>query len=66
MSQTDIAVLREFLSPPLENADKVFEKFQTLEGAELFTGKLPGQRFLFKRGSRPDRITLIVHADTVF
>ncbi len=66
MKQSDIEVLREFLSLPLESADKVFEKFQTQEGAELFTGKLPGQRFLFKRGTRSDRITLIAHADTVF
>jgi len=30
MKQLDTIVLREFLSFPLENADKVFEKFQTI------------------------------------
>lgn len=62
----DVEILKKFLSLPMENADSVFDIFQTLEGSRIFEGKIPGERFLFKEGTRKDKITLVAHADTVF
>ncbi|MCL2756356.1 MAG: M28 family metallopeptidase [Firmicutes bacterium] len=65
-TENDVKVLKEFLSMDLTTADDVFEKFQTIPGAELYQGLDRQDRFIFKQGTRPDRVTLVAHADTVF
>jgi|GEM_PF-1269055 len=64
--ENDIKTLKAFLSQDLTKADAVFELFQKIDGAKLFEGKREGDRFLFKKGTRDDRVTLVAHADTVF
>ena len=64
--------LREFLEFPLWNSDGVFNKFRWLEvteGREVVfkENKLnPKERFLYIEGSRPNKVVLVAHADTVW
>ena len=68
MTQTDedIKVLKEFLSFDIQSADEVFAKFNQLDGVKIYQSGKYGERFLFKQGSRIDRLTLIAHADTFY
>ncbi|MCL2755517.1 MAG: hypothetical protein FWE45_00485 [Firmicutes bacterium] len=62
----DVAVLKQFLSCDLTSADEVFSIFQQIPGMKLYQGDFEKDRFLFKQGTREDRVTLVAHADTVF
>ncbi len=57
-------VLRMFLSHPLESGDGIFKMFAGLPGA-VARGTRPA-RFLYVPGTRPDRVLLVAHADTVW
>jgi hypothetical protein len=60
----DIKVLLEFLNMPLDGTGEIFAKFQELEGA-VRRGE-GAEQFLYRPGSRKDRVLLVAHADTVF
>ena len=63
----DIKVLIDFLSCDLQIADEVFDIFDNLDGAQIYiSGAKHCERFLFKKGAREDRMTLIAHADTIY
>lgn len=57
-----MAVLLDFLNFPLGSADRVLEKFDALPGA-IRRGK-GLEQFVFKEGSRENRVLLVAHADT--
>jgi len=67
-----IEKLREFLKFPLWNTDGIFNKFRWLEETERRTVVFhenkdnPKERFLYIEGSRPDKVVLVAHADTVW
>lgn len=64
MNQKHFEVLESFLQIPLESADGVFEKFMEIPGY-IYRGT--GQeRFLYIRGSRPNKVCLVAHGDTVW
>lgn len=58
-------VLREFLEFPITSTDEVFAKFMTLPGA-MMLGECSPERCVYVPGTRPDRIVLVAHADTVW
>jgi len=58
----DTSVLLEFLQISLTSADEVFAKFMELPGAVMRGSGL--ERFLFRQGTREDRVLLVAHADT--
>lgn len=57
-----IDILLEFLEMPNESTDALFEKFATIPNA-IRRGK-GLEQFLFKEGTRNDRVFLVAHADT--
>lgn len=58
-------VLEEFLAFPLTSAMPVLEKFAALPGAIAhYEGRQ--RNFVYVPGSRPDRVVLAAHADTVW
>lgn len=57
-------VLRMFLSHPLESGDGIFKMFAGLPGAAA-RGARPA-RFLYVPGTRPYRVLLAAHADTMW
>lgn len=60
----DIKILLDFLNMPLGSTREVFAKFGELKGAvQRGEGK---QQFLYRPGSREDRVLLVAHADTVW
>jgi hypothetical protein len=60
----DIKILLQFLNMPLGGTGEIFAKFRELDGAEhRGEGK---EQFLYRRGSRDDRVLLVAHADTVW
>ena len=64
--ERDIKTLKAFLGCNLKNADAIFTQFEKLDGAKLYKGKIANERFLFRKGTREDAVTLVAHADTVF
>ncbi len=58
----DIEILKKFLEIPLGSSDVVFERFADLPHA-IFRGEKP-ERFLYVRGTRPNKVLLVAHADT--
>ena len=60
------AILWEFLSYPLNTAEGILDRFAELPGAIRKKGKEPLEEFVYIRGTREDRATLIAHADTYF
>jgi len=62
MSMNDMDVLLDFLTCPLGSADIVLEKFAALPGAIRRGEGL--EQFVFKEGSRENRVLLVAHADT--
>ena len=65
---TELDILKEFLSYPLNSVDEIMERFKTLPNAEKKKRKGNGEQpqFVFVRGNREDAATLVAHADTVF
>lgn len=63
----DVEVLKKFLSFPLWGTDDLFDLFSTLPGAILREDLAnPKARFLYREGSRSNKVVLIAHADTVW
>lgn len=61
----EIDVLMRFLSYPLSSSAQVLEQFAGLSGAVAhFDGGK--NNFVYVPGSRPDRVLLVAHADTVW
>jgi hypothetical protein len=61
---TDQETLLDFLNIPLGDSDAVLKRFAALPGAD-HRGSGDHQ-FVFIKGTRPNRIVLIAHADTVW
>lgn len=62
MSQSDVELLKSFLSLPLSGADSVFEELMSIPGV-IYRGQ--GQeRFLYISGWRRNKVVLVSHADT--
>lgn len=59
-----MSTLREFLSMSVFSTDEVFAKFNSDIGGNLY--EINGHKFYYKPGSRPDKILLVAHADTVW
>ena len=67
MKQDELkSILEQFLNMPIDTADGVLEAFSVLPGAVTGKGSEPMQRYVYVPGSRPDRILLVAHADTVW
>lgn len=64
MKEKPFEVLREFMNMPITSTDAVFNKFSEDEGGKVYNARFG--RFYYKPGTRPDRILLIAHADTVW
>ena len=63
---TEIELLMEFISYPLNSAEEIMKRFATLPNAEWRKGIDEQQQFVFVRGIRKDAATLVAHADTFF
>ncbi|MBQ9595003.1 MAG: DUF2263 domain-containing protein, partial [Synergistaceae bacterium] len=62
---TDREVLEMFMNYDLSSAKDVFDKFMTLDNAQYY--EYQGRpSCVYIPGSRPDRVLLVAHADTVF
>lgn len=62
MARDDIDTLMEFLNFPLESADGILDKFETIPGVIRRGEGL--EQFLFVEVTRPNRVLLVAHADT--
>lgn len=60
------AVLKEFLSCPLQDGQELLRRFASLPGAVFRQGAHPLERFVYVPGARTDRVLLIAHCDTVW
>ncbi|MCL1979681.1 MAG: hypothetical protein FWG62_01215, partial [Proteobacteria bacterium] len=63
---TELEILKEFLSYPLNSVEEIMKRFATLPNAEWRKGKGEQQQFVFVPENRKDAVTLVAHADTVF
>ena len=63
---TSQQILEEFLSCPLNSADEIFARFESLPGAICGKGKKQLERYVCIPGSRENKIVLVAHADTVW
>ncbi len=63
---TELDILVEFLSYPLNSTEEIMKRFATLPNAEWRKGESKQEQFVFVRGIRKDAATLVAHADTVF
>lgn len=63
-SMDDIESLLEFLYMPLDSTKEIFTRFSKLKGV-IHRG-IGRQQFLYRPGTRKDRVLLVAHADTVF
>lgn len=61
---SDLEVLKEFLTLPMESSDGVFDKFLLINDA-IIRGERP-ERFAYLRGARKNKVLLVAHADTVW
>ena len=62
---TDREVLEMFLNYDLSSCKEVFDKFMTLNNAQYY--EYQGRpSCVYVPGTRPDRVLLVAHADTVF
>lgn len=58
--------LLEFLNMPIDCGDEIFSRFAALSGAIVEKGKEPLERYVYIPGTRPDRVVLVAHIDTVW
>ena len=63
---TELDILKEFLSYPLNRVEEIMERFAALPNSEWRKGLAEQQQFVFVLGNRKDAVTLVAHADTVF
>lgn len=67
MSQSEHhALLTQFLSYSVSEADELFDVFAALPGAQSGRGAALLERYVYVPGTRPDRVLLVAHADTVW
>lgn len=62
--EASIKTLLEFLSCPLNSEDEVFSRFESLPGAVIGGEGL--SKWCYVPGTRPDKVLLVAHADTVW
>jgi len=60
-----IQTLMSFLEMPLDESDTILNQFKALPSARPFSAG-GEERFVYVPGSRPDRVLLVAHADTVW
>jgi hypothetical protein len=65
-SESSETILWEFLEYPLNSTAEIFQRFAGLPNATWHKGVNKKEQFVYIKGTRPDRCTLIAHADTVF
>ena len=65
-TETSKQLLQEFLSYPLNTADDIFARFESLPGAVSSQGTKPLERYVCIPGSRENKIVLVAHTDTVW
>lgn len=58
--------LLSFLSTPLDSGEQVLARFAALPRAVVGEGSAPLQRYVYIPGTRPDRVVLVAHVDTVW
>lgn len=65
-TETSQQLLEEFLSYPLNMAEDIFARFESLPGAVSGKGEHPLERYVCIPGTRENKIVLVAHADTVW
>ena len=65
-TETAQQLLEEFLSYPLNTADDIFKRFESLHGAISGKGQNSLERYVCIPGTRKNKIVLVAHADTVW
>lgn len=63
----DVKVLMDFIRKPLESTKEIFDIFRNLPNAIYReSGVVDQQKFCYIEGTRPDKVILVAHADTVW
>jgi len=63
----DVKVLMDFIRKPLETTNEIFDIFKTLPNSIYREYKsISQERFVYIEGTRPDKVLLVAHADTVW
>ena len=65
-TETSQQILTEFLSYPLDSAEEIFQRFETIPGAVCGKGQTPLQRYVCIPGTRKHKLVLVAHTDTVW
>ena len=65
-TETSQQILTEFLSYPLDSAEEIFQRFETIPGAVCGKGHTPLQRYVCIPGTRKNKLVLVAHTDTVW
>ncbi len=65
-TETSQQLLQGFLSYPLNTADDIFARFESLPGAISGKGNNALERYVCIPGARENKVVLIAHADTVW
>lgn len=64
--ETSQQLLEEFLSYPLNTAEDIFARFESIPGAIVGKGETDLERYVCIPGTRENRIVLVAHADTIW
>jgi hypothetical protein len=63
----DVKVLMDFIRKPLESTTEIFDIFRNLPNAVYReSGVNDQEKFCYIEGTRPDKVLLVAHADTVW
>lgn len=65
-TETSQQLLEEFLSYPLNTAEDIFARFESIPGAISGKGETSLERYVCVPGTRKNKIVLVAHADTVW
>lgn len=65
-TETSQQLLEEFLSYPLNRADEIFARFESIPGAIAGKGEKPLERYVCIPGTRKNKLVLVAHTDTVW
>ena len=65
-TKTSQQLLEEFLSYPLNSADDIFARFESLPMAIIGKGTTSLERYVCIPGTKENKIVLVAHADTVW
>ena len=65
-NETSQQLLEEFLSYPLNTADDIFARFESIPGAITGKGETALERYVCIPGTRKNKIVLVAHTDTVW